>query len=92
MRADFVRNEVQRLLREVPFRPFLLVMENGERVLSEHPENIAFDPRTEASGSGSTDFYVIAGRLRLFSTFEVVTSVAAVDQREEGEEAGQESA
>ena len=38
MRTDFVRKEVQRLLRQAPFRPFLLVRENGERVLIEHPE------------------------------------------------------
>ncbi len=74
MRTEVIRTEVQRLLREVPFRPFTLTLESGERVPIEHPENIAFDPATNGSG-GSTDFYVVAGRLRLFSTFGAVASI-----------------
>ena len=38
----------------------------------EHPENVAFVPRAGAS----TDFYVLAGSLRLFSTFKSVSTVA----------------
>jgi hypothetical protein len=75
MRTAFVRAEVQRLLNQSPFRRFALLMENGDRVIIEHPENIAFDP--DATGVG--DFYVISGPLRLFSTFEAVTSVTLVD-------------
>jgi len=45
----------------------------------EHPENIAFDPAANGS-PGSSDFYVISSGLRLFSTFEAVTSVALVDE------------
>jgi hypothetical protein len=75
MRTAPVRPEVQRLLGQRPFRPFALLLENGDRVIIEHPENIAFDP--VAPGVG--DFYVISGRLRLFSTFEAVTSVSLLD-------------
>jgi len=75
MRTAFVRTEVQRLLNQRPFRPFVLLMENGDRVVIEHPENIAFDPVAEGVG----DFYVITGPLRLFSTFEAVTSVTLRD-------------
>lgn len=75
MRTKLVRPEVQRLLGQRPFRPFALLLENGDRVIIEHPENIAFDPTAE----GPADFYVISGRLRLFSTFEAVTSVTLVD-------------
>ncbi|MBI3469269.1 MAG: hypothetical protein HY000_40210 [Planctomycetes bacterium] len=78
MRTELIRSEIQRLLRQAPFRPFALSMENGERIVIEHPENIAFDPT--ANGSGSADFYVITGRLRIFSTFEAVTSVALIDR------------
>jgi hypothetical protein len=74
-RVEAVRTEVQRLLRAVPFRPFVLTLENGDRVTIGHPENIAFDP-----GTGSEDFYVISGVLRLFSTFAAVTSVALLDR------------
>lgn len=79
MGTVLVRPEVQRLLRQAPFRPFALFLENGDRIVIEHPENIAFDPTGEGSGDTS-DFYVMSGKLRLFSTFEAVTSVALVDR------------
>jgi len=82
MRTEVVRSEVQRLLRQAPFRPFALNLENGDRVIIEHPENIAFDP-AENGSAGSTDFYVISARLRVFGTFEAVTSVALVDTGEQ---------
>ena len=73
------RVEIRRLLRVVPFRPFAIGLENGDRIVIEHPENIASDPADNGS-PGSSDFYVISGGLRLFSTFEAVTSVALVDE------------
>jgi hypothetical protein len=79
-RLEVVRAEVQRLLHAVPFRPFALLLENGERVLIGHPENIAFDPPSTEGTGGSEDFYVISNRLRLFNTFSAVTSVAVLDQ------------
>ena len=75
MRTALIRPEIQRLMHHRPFQPFALLMENGDRVVIEHPENIAFDPNL----SGSSDFYVISGRLRLFSTFEAVTSISRRD-------------
>jgi hypothetical protein len=77
MRAESIRAEVIRMVRLAPFRPFVLSMENGDRVSIGHPENIAFDPEGQ-----SPDFYVISGRVRLFGTFEAVTSVAAADSVE----------
>ena len=59
------------MVRTAPFRPFVLSMENGDRVTIGHPENIAFDP-----DGNSADFYVISGSIRLFGTFAAVTSVA----------------
>jgi hypothetical protein len=75
-RTDSIRSEIQRLIRSVPFRRFALSLENGDRALIEHPENIAFDPEP----GGSEDFYVIAGKLRLFSTFSAVSSIALADR------------
>lgn len=66
------------MLRMVPFRPFLLALENGEPIVIEHPENIAFDPPTKRS-KGSLDFYVIAGDVRVFSTFDSVTNVSTLN-------------
>lgn len=75
-RIDSIRSEIQRLTRASPFRKFLLSLESGERALIEHPENIAFDPEP----NGSEDFYVISGKLRLFSTFGAVSAVALADR------------
>lgn len=81
-RVENVRGEVQRLLRAVPFRPFALNLENGDRIIIEHPENIAFDPASSETSGGSEDFYVISNKLRLFSNFSAVSSVALVDRGE----------
>ena len=72
MKQELIRSEIQRLFRQVPFRPFAITFVGGERAMIEHPENVAFDPRAGAS----TDFYVLTGSLRLFSTFESVSTVA----------------
>ena len=81
-RADTIRGEVRRLIKANPFRPFALSLENGDRIMIEHPENIAFDPGATNGKSGSDDFYVISSQLRVFSNFSAVTSVAIVDRGE----------
>ena len=77
MRSDSIRSEVVRMVHQAPFRPFVLSMENGDRVTIGHPENIAFDPE-----GASPDFYVISGSIRLFGTFDAVSSVATADSVE----------
>ena len=79
MRTLPIRTEVQRLIRHAPFRRFAIDMENGDRLIVEHPENLAFDP-AESGSEGSDDFYVITKQLRVFGTFDAVTSVMLVDQ------------
>ncbi len=79
MRTEVVRNEVQRLLNQRPFRPFVLILENGQHIPIGHPENIAFDPASNGTGAGSSDFYVISGPIRQYSTFEAVSSVAMMN-------------
>lgn len=78
-RVDAVRSEILKLRRGRPFRPFALLMENGERILVGHPENIAFDPGTAEGVGGSEDYYVISGGLRMFSTLGSITSIAMMD-------------
>ena len=73
--------EIKALVNQSPFRPFALNLENGDRIVIEHPENIAFDPRLNGSPS-SSDFYVISNELRVFGTFDAVTSVALIDTGE----------
>ncbi|HUY32249.1 MAG TPA: hypothetical protein VMV69_05675 [Pirellulales bacterium] len=85
MRTAHVRTEIQRLIRQAPFRPFVLNLENGDRVTIEHPENIAFDPGIDGPDIGSSDFYVISRSLRFYSTFEAVTHVALADLEGHGD-------
>ena len=77
MRLEPIRNQVARMVRQVPFRPFVLSLENGDRITIGHSENIAFDPDGE-----SMDFYVITDCIRFFGTFDAVTSVATADSVE----------
>jgi hypothetical protein len=72
MNPELIRSELQRLLHQTPFRPFAITFTGGERAVIEHSENVAFDPRP----GSSTDFYVLTGSLRLFSTFERVSTFA----------------
>jgi hypothetical protein len=81
-RLEAIRAEVQRLLHAVPFRPFALNFENGDRVIIEHPENIAFDPTAVEGTRRAEEFYVLSSRMRLFSSFAAVTSVALLDRGE----------
>ena len=78
MQAEMIRSEVTRLLRQIPFRPFVLILESGDRVMIEHPENLAFDPGS-AQRPGSREFRAITGGLWFFGTFDKVTSVAQRD-------------
>ncbi len=79
MRTAVVREKIQRLVRASPFRPFALNLENGDRIIVEHPENIAFHPGMNGS-QGSEDFHVISNGLWSYGTFEAVTTVALLDQ------------
>ena len=74
-RTETIKGEIKRLIRMAPFRKFVLIMENGDRVLIGHPENIAFDPES----AKSREFYVLTGKVRLFSTFDAVSSVVLAD-------------
>ncbi|HUG92537.1 MAG TPA: hypothetical protein VML55_16985, partial [Planctomycetaceae bacterium] len=77
-----IRDDVQRLLRQQPFRPFVLNLENGDRLAVGHPETIAFDPAAGESQPGWGEFYVISGPMKFFGTFDAVTSVALQDPRQ----------
>ena len=74
--------ELQRVIRQTPFRPFVLTLKGGEQAVIEHSENIALDPRP----GGSTDFYVLTGNLRMFSTFESLSSLSHLNQSESSSE------
>jgi hypothetical protein len=79
MRTELMREEVSRLLRQTPFRPIVLNLENGDRITIAHPENVAFDPGNNNGTQGSRDFYVLTHSSRFYGTFEAVTSVVLRD-------------
>lgn len=81
MRIEIVKAEVRRLVRQAPFHPFSLKLENGDEIVIEHPENIAFDPGTNGSENWS-EFHVVSSDLRYVSSFEAVTSVVVIDTGE----------
>jgi predicted transcriptional regulator len=81
MKTEIARAEIQRLLREIPFRRFVLNMENGDRVPIEHPENIAFQPAINGS-HGSEEFIVLVKRFRLYSRFDAISTVVPLDEEE----------
>jgi hypothetical protein len=74
-RTATIRSRIQDLLRQHPFRPFMINMENGDRISVEHPENIAFYPGNGNSAGGSNDFYAITSGLWYYGTFDAVTGV-----------------
>jgi hypothetical protein len=79
-RRQTAHSDVLRFLHDVPFRPFLLNMENGDRILVEHPENIAFNPGTNGS-RGSSRFHVITSNdAVVVGSFAAVTSVLQADE------------
>ena len=82
-RTEANRTSVLQLVQQRPFEPFALNMENGDRIIIEHPENIAFDVRE----NGRDRFSVISDRLQYLSTFSAVTSVALIDKGVERQEA-----
>lgn len=81
MHVEAFRNELRRMLRQAPFQPFVLSFAGGERAIIEHPENIAFDPRP----GGSSDFYILTSGLRMFSSFEAVSSASMLTESINGQ-------
>ena len=75
MRSEYIRAEMQRLVRQVPFQPFVITLENRQRLTVDHPENLIFASRQDGQG-GSDDFYVRDGSRILYSNFEAVTTIA----------------
>jgi hypothetical protein len=76
-RVEDIRVQIRELMRTVPFQRFVLNMENGDRVLVEHPENIAFDPVPNSRRSALS---VITGEVQLYNSLDAVSSVVIKDR------------
>lgn len=75
-RTDTVRSQLAALWRRTPFQPFAVNLENGNHVIVEHPENVAFD----ASEKGVNSVTVISKGLVHYTTLSAITSVVELDQ------------
>jgi hypothetical protein len=75
-RATVIREELLRMVRANPFFPFIIQMENGDRIQVNHPENVAFDPQP----GGGVYFYAIGDKLRTFGSFDAVTNIVTLDR------------
>ena len=75
MRAEDNRVALKKLVHQRPFVPFLISLDNGERFLIEHPENVAFDP----NDNGWTRFSVIARDLIGLASLESVSAIIHQD-------------
>ena len=64
----------------MPFCPFAISLESGNRVVVPRPETIGFDPAAKVGVKAWDSFVVISNRLTLFGSFSDVTSVALVDR------------
>jgi hypothetical protein len=52
--------------------------ENGDRIIVEHPENVAFDPQKD----GRDRLIILSGNLVHSSTLSAVTSISEIDRGE----------
>jgi len=79
MRTHATRKQVQELLKARPFKPFVITLDNGQQAVIGHPENIAFEPEDNGE-KGSDDFYVLTSGVRMFSTFDAISSIGHLDE------------
>ena len=76
-RAEAQRQAVTDLVRAVPFRAFIISLDDGAQVRIDHPENIAFRADDPDGTAGSMDIYVRDRDSRVWTTFDAITSVVA---------------
>ena len=80
MRVKTVRAELVRMLRRQPYQPVEINIENGDRLIVEHPENISFNPEPKnLEHPNANRFHVLMNDILYVSTFEAVSSVAEID-------------
>ncbi len=80
MRTETIRNELIRMLRRQPYQPIEINIENGDRLIIEHPENISFNPEPkDPKHPNANRFHVVNGDVLYVSTFDAVSSVVEID-------------
>jgi hypothetical protein len=66
--------EIVRVLKAVPFHPFVIIMDSGERVVIRHLENIAYDPERETANC-----YALSDGIMHILPWEKIAHVALAD-------------
>jgi len=80
VRSETIRNELIRMLRQQPYQPVEINIENGDRLVVEHPENISFNPDPKnPKHPNANRFHVVNGDILYVSTFDAVSSVVEID-------------
>jgi len=80
MRTEVIRKEIIRMLRRQPYQPIEINIENGDRLVIEHPENISFNSEPKnPKHPNANRFHVVNGDVLYVSTFDAVSSVVEVD-------------
>ena len=79
MRTEVMRSEILRLLERRPFMPFEINVEIGDRIVVEHPENLAMSP-VNASEQFANRVHVIGGEVLLCTTLDAISTVAEINQ------------
>jgi hypothetical protein len=77
-RADSARTDLRAHIRRVPFQPFAISLENGDRAVIEHPENVAFNPKDGTSERVA----IVSGNLAHYTNLSAITSISVLDQGE----------
>lgn len=75
-RVASTRRQLLALVRATPFRPFAINLENGDRMVIEHPENISFD----VTEDGRQDYTIVTNKLLFLGNLSAVSSLAVVDK------------
>jgi hypothetical protein len=79
MHTEVIRKEILRLIQQAPFKPFLIILKNGDQIKVERPENLGWHPRSNGSAKGPPEFWVLSAALRFSETCEAVAGVTVLD-------------
>lgn len=79
-RTATVREQVKQFVHATPFQPFVMIMENGQKLLVEHPECVAFDPAVQEGARGWDKLAVVSEGLVVFCTLGAVTTINTLDR------------
>ena len=77
-KTEIMRTQIRHLQNRSPFTPFEINLENGDRIVVEHPELIAYDPRGNGNGTGR--LAILTNEVNITTTFDSISSVAEIDR------------